>query len=434
MVERDKSNRAQKGGILFNGCFRCAPRISIFDTSDGIHRCPSCNWELEDRYCLRCERTFELDGDSDAALSFSEGEDTDLDGELDRMRGIYDAFDREATVGFGTGRPPRYSSPGLTPPYYDSDGQDSISSYDSEMHMIRQIALNARNRDPAREESSTTWSSSASDIEQYDTPPPRSIPHGPITWENHPNFAQRPPDDFSIDEHDPELDDFIDDGSDVRSLSTERLQVEDSTDVEELSLYSGDDSPVVTRRRRGLLHDHEDVEEDEGEGFEPSRQSSSNGQDDDTGRGRPDEEDEQSVGSAESIKLTSQQQRKRRRMVVVDDSDEEEEFSNGREKRSRTRRGLNSRPAVLRRGHGVTTIPNATDGGVPRSAGYGQTELPLPDDDSEIYVPPRLMSASHLAVLIPNLSARRSQTGASYLAVSRRNNDWSSLGSRSLVP
>lgn len=56
LVEKDKETRGHKGG-LFRGCFRRTRRRllpAIRDDEDGVDRCPTCTWELEDGLCGRC--------------------------------------------------------------------------------------------------------------------------------------------------------------------------------------------------------------------------------------------------------------------------------------------------------------------------------------------------------------------------------------------
>lgn len=59
IVETDK---AHTDG-LFKGCFETRPRVKcIVDPSDGVTRCPDCNWEIEDDACPQCGLEFDADG------------------------------------------------------------------------------------------------------------------------------------------------------------------------------------------------------------------------------------------------------------------------------------------------------------------------------------------------------------------------------------
>ena len=56
LIEKDKESRGHKGG-LFRGCFRRTRRRhlpAIRDDEDGVDRCPTCTWELEEGLCERC--------------------------------------------------------------------------------------------------------------------------------------------------------------------------------------------------------------------------------------------------------------------------------------------------------------------------------------------------------------------------------------------
>ena len=68
VIESDRSTTGPKGG-LFRGCFRSHPRRPVFrarpirDAEDGVERCPSCTWELEDGHCESCGYPYEEDTD-----------------------------------------------------------------------------------------------------------------------------------------------------------------------------------------------------------------------------------------------------------------------------------------------------------------------------------------------------------------------------------
>ena len=334
LVEEDKSSTSRNGGALFKGCFKYAPRISVFDASDGVYRCPTCNWELEGTYCVRCERTFAIDAASDIALDFSDEDDAYDSESSEQMRRIYDAFDREAVDGWEGRRTPY----GETPPYYYSDRDDEVSSAsdEEEMRRIRQAALEGAegSRNALGAESDDTWSGSESDSEGYETPP-RSVPNGPITWDNHPNFARRTS-AFPDGEYDPDIDDFIDDGSiGPDSAGSEQADENVNTDHEESGESDDDDMPMIARRRRAVLDDEEDEE-----AVPTSMPQDSSSAHDDEPEDHEVTEPERDKASASTPDSTPQQ-RKRRRMVVVD-SDEEEGPTHNRDSGPRTRRRLNS--------------------------------------------------------------------------------------------
>ena len=61
VVENHKSSNDPKTGGLFRGTFkhRRGPGNFIYDSEDGVHRCPMCAWELEDGYCNSCQTRYE---------------------------------------------------------------------------------------------------------------------------------------------------------------------------------------------------------------------------------------------------------------------------------------------------------------------------------------------------------------------------------------
>ncbi|KAL9031858.1 MAG: hypothetical protein Q9196_000172 [Gyalolechia fulgens] len=62
IVEKDKANQSPDGG-LFNGRFQpfLRHRAPIRDAEDGVIRCPTCAWELEDGMCNSCGYNLGLD-------------------------------------------------------------------------------------------------------------------------------------------------------------------------------------------------------------------------------------------------------------------------------------------------------------------------------------------------------------------------------------
>jgi len=70
-VEQDRMNTGPSGGI-FRGCFRTTARRPMMpmirarpirDAEDGVERCPSCTWELEDGRCESCGYPFREDSE-----------------------------------------------------------------------------------------------------------------------------------------------------------------------------------------------------------------------------------------------------------------------------------------------------------------------------------------------------------------------------------
>ncbi|KAI9664962.1 MAG: hypothetical protein M1821_006410 [Bathelium mastoideum] len=64
-VQEDRKNANPVTGGLFKGCFRQRPprlRYAIRDEDDGVDRCPSCSWEIEDGHCPNCGYEFDEEG------------------------------------------------------------------------------------------------------------------------------------------------------------------------------------------------------------------------------------------------------------------------------------------------------------------------------------------------------------------------------------
>lgn len=130
LVEKDKISEAEGGRGLFYGLFKHRSRghmTAIRDATDGVDRCPLCNWELEDSVCVQCNLVFDEYGnhpyvsesDSDYGGPFPhriEHEDLDADIDLeDHGTGLndhdhdhsVDPYDEDSEEGmFGAGHYP----------------------------------------------------------------------------------------------------------------------------------------------------------------------------------------------------------------------------------------------------------------------------------------------------------------------------------------
>ncbi|KAF2857780.1 hypothetical protein K470DRAFT_260493 [Piedraia hortae CBS 480.64] len=62
-VANDKAN--VNGGGLFQGLFRTQPLV---DETDGVERCPNCQWEVEDNVCTNCHLSFDGEYFSDEEI------------------------------------------------------------------------------------------------------------------------------------------------------------------------------------------------------------------------------------------------------------------------------------------------------------------------------------------------------------------------------
>ncbi|KAI9704286.1 MAG: hypothetical protein M1836_007147 [Candelina mexicana] len=83
IVERDKVGADLSTGGLFKGCFKSKkPDVwAIRDDEDGVQRCPTCAWEIEDGECGRCGLIFDEDGRRITGEGFSDlSEDDDQSG------------------------------------------------------------------------------------------------------------------------------------------------------------------------------------------------------------------------------------------------------------------------------------------------------------------------------------------------------------------
>jgi hypothetical protein len=88
VVAKDKANTDPRTGGLFKGCFKRGLRGyigPIHDAHDGVDRCPTCHWELEEGFCNSCgvmvdphEHSGFSDYDDESDLT-----DDELDHELD---------------------------------------------------------------------------------------------------------------------------------------------------------------------------------------------------------------------------------------------------------------------------------------------------------------------------------------------------------------
>lgn len=87
-LDKDKANTSPQSGGLFGGLFRPkAPSLKpVVDVDDGVVRCPSCAWELEDgRNCPGCGWRYRPDADRTDYSGSDDLSDTDYDEELDDM-------------------------------------------------------------------------------------------------------------------------------------------------------------------------------------------------------------------------------------------------------------------------------------------------------------------------------------------------------------
>ena len=92
LVAKDKANADPRTGGLFKGCFKRGYHGyigPIHDAGDGVDRCPTCHWELEEGYCAQCQAVI----DPHSHLGFSDYDDDseDTEDELDHELDLEDA-------------------------------------------------------------------------------------------------------------------------------------------------------------------------------------------------------------------------------------------------------------------------------------------------------------------------------------------------------
>ncbi|KAH0559829.1 hypothetical protein GP486_003654 [Trichoglossum hirsutum] len=156
-LERDRANKHPKTGGLFRGCFREQKRGQrwhngvIRDNDDGVDRCPDCAWELEGRYCPRCDLTFQEDGrvtDGSHWGGFSDMDDTDSDGygfaTDDELDGDLDFEDPESSLGFDV-----YGGESF-PIDVDGDAYEDYMAYHTPVYAIQREMARGSIRPPGR--------------------------------------------------------------------------------------------------------------------------------------------------------------------------------------------------------------------------------------------------------------------------------------------
>ena len=274
--------------------------------------------ELEAGYCSQCDVTFDIDSD-DAALSLTEGESLASEDEERYARSLVEQTGRRDR---GTGDSTPYYAASHTPPYARLADNNPPSIELQARFRHGRVALTGGDNMSSTDEFGSTamWSESESGSnsqESVDTS--RYVPRAPITWDNHPNFTRQGSDQETLSEYDPDMDDFINDGS-VDSNSTGTEQEPEQAFVEDvLSNNSGPDFSDFTPESsnctgRNINHTAIELGEPTVENHEQAANQEIH---------KP--EDEGSEASSESISFQPRQTRKRRRRVVVDDTEDDDD-------------------------------------------------------------------------------------------------------------
>ncbi|PNS20525.1 hypothetical protein CAC42_5975 [Sphaceloma murrayae] len=85
-VAADRNNQDPRHGGLFKGKFnRRGVLRPLVDPSDGVARCPRCNWEIEDDTCEHCGIHFDSEGYESASDDYDSYMEDELDGDLDAV-------------------------------------------------------------------------------------------------------------------------------------------------------------------------------------------------------------------------------------------------------------------------------------------------------------------------------------------------------------
>lgn len=121
-LDKDKANTNSQSGGLFGGLFRPkAPSLKpVVDVDDGVVRCPSCAWELEDgRNCPGCGWQYRPDEDRTDYSGSDDLSDTDYDSVDEEIEMEEDEFgdieDDDSVWGYADavrGMPPDYFGDG----------------------------------------------------------------------------------------------------------------------------------------------------------------------------------------------------------------------------------------------------------------------------------------------------------------------------------
>ena len=353
-LDEDKRNRGEQGGGLFNSIFQRAP--GIYDPSDGVHRCPHCNWELEGPYCARCDEDYSLDGSaldfSDVESSSTEDEDEEEDG--DSHLQAEEVVDRIVRRPSNTAESFGWESEA-------GDGSSVRSETDHDLMRIRHAALaddwhNRRSHlaRVSREHRATfgsrsTSSSATEETDAENTEAALASPGDTTAPSNWPAFL--PPDMTDEDEFDSEMDDFIDDDE-----TTDRGSYNQDGD-HDLNLEGPEEEPATVHAHRwsggldneGSLRSSSTISDDTGTGYDSESLDSydTHGDYDQASREgdtRVQDENEPDIlhqPQAMTACQSTQPNGRKRRMVIIDDTDDDDETASvQQEGRRRQRRRL----------------------------------------------------------------------------------------------
>lgn len=124
---KDKNDQDPIKGGLFKGVFSRLQRSGIqtfHDNADGVDRCPACFWELEDGWCMQCNR--EIGDHSDDSDHYAD--ETDLSDDHPDHDDIDVAVEQRHLFGVpgNRNRVPNTIDSITEDPYYDSEEDDDF--------------------------------------------------------------------------------------------------------------------------------------------------------------------------------------------------------------------------------------------------------------------------------------------------------------------
>lgn len=231
-LDKDRANTHPQSGGLFGGLFR--PKVPslkpVVDVDDGVVRCPSCAWELEDgEHCPGCGWQYRPDEDRTDYSGSDDLTDTDYDsmdeeiGEMEEDE-FGDIEDSDSVWG--------YEFQGVRPEYFDTGPSDAFAQ-------IRSIVDGV--------------------YQSHGLPHPQS--HLPGTFTDESEYEEEEDDDYD------DQDSFIDDEHHVNEADdseSDRDTVVGSTPVQHPPLPARGPSGFGRQSRfRGTFTDSEDDDDEE---------------------------------------------------------------------------------------------------------------------------------------------------------------------------
>lgn len=204
-LDNDKANTHPQSGGLFGGLFKAkAPSLKpVVDVDDGVVRCPSCAWELEDgEHCPGCGWQYRPDEDGtdySGSDDFTDTDDDSLDDEIRDMEDdeFGDIEDDDSVWG--------HDVQAVPPGYFDNGASDAFAQIRSIVDGVYQSHGWLSHQSPIR--------GTFTDGSEYDEEHEGLYPHPPFRG----TFTDSEYDEEEDDEYD-DQDSFIDDEHRVNEL------------------------------------------------------------------------------------------------------------------------------------------------------------------------------------------------------------------------